>query len=388
MARKISKEFRLAAACCSWPPSSERNSLITRTAAGVDWHVFLKLAERHRIQGLVWHSLRSANTEIPEDVSSILAKAAAEIARQNLTNAAETMRLQVALGNAGAKPLFLKGISLSILAYRSLSLKMGWDIDVLVASDQLEAAVKVLKVAGYSRTIPGTQIDDAQLRTWHRHWKESVWRHAASGTYVELHTALVDNPLLLRGVDVSSPHQYVDASAGISIKTLAADELFAYLCVHGASSGWFRLKWLADISALLAGNDCDENERLYRRSQELGAGRAAGQALLLAASLFEVDISSSFQRELRSDATTRLLVRTALRKMDGRGATRELHESFLGTASIHAMQLGLLPGLKFKLAELARQMVDLMDRLAPHLPKISLPIYHWLLQKRPLRRFD
>ena len=35
------------------------------------------------------------------------------------------------------------------------------------------------------------------------------------------------------------------------IPTLPAPRLLLYLCVHGALDGWLRLKWLADIGALL-----------------------------------------------------------------------------------------------------------------------------------------
>ena len=40
--------------------------------------------------------------------------------------------------------------------------------------------------------------------------------------------------------------------------TLADEPLYAYLCVHGASSAWFRLKWIADLNALLAGRTAEE----------------------------------------------------------------------------------------------------------------------------------
>jgi len=73
---------------------------------------------------------------------------------------------------------------------------------------------------------------------------------------------------------------------GIRLPTLARDEQFAYLCVHGASSAWFRLKWISDLAGVLHGQSGEMIERLFERSQALGAERAAGQALLLADRLF------------------------------------------------------------------------------------------------------
>ena len=80
-------------------------------------------------------------------------------------------------------------------------------------------------------------------------------------------------------LDVHSPAQEVEIAPGIALPTLADEELFAYLAVHGASSAWFRLKWIADFAAILDARTGAEIERIYQKSQVLGAGRAAGQAL-------------------------------------------------------------------------------------------------------------
>ena len=76
---------------------------------------------------------------------------------------------------------------------------------------------------------------------------------------------------------VGSAKQFVKVSEGISLSTLATDELFAYLAVHGASSASFQLKWISDFAALLHRNTPPDIELLYYRSQVLGAARAAGR---------------------------------------------------------------------------------------------------------------
>ena len=54
------------------------------------------------------------------------------------------------------------------------------------------------------------------------------------------------------------------------LRTLGEEDLFAYLCMHGALHWWHRLKWLADINALLAPQESDV-ERL------IGAAKAGGR---------------------------------------------------------------------------------------------------------------
>ena len=54
------------------------------------------------------------------------------------------------------------------------------------------------------------------------------------------------------------------------LRTLGEEDLFAYLCMHGALHWWHRLKWLADINALLgAQNDV---ERLIDSAKAGGRG--------------------------------------------------------------------------------------------------------------------
>jgi len=380
----LPREFQLVAACCRWPPSPVRDEAVLAAAAGVDWTLVARIAERHRVEGLVWNALRLAGAEVPDEAGR-LRDAAGRIARDNLVLTAESLRLTALLDAAGVRNLFVKGISLGALVYGSVGPKMGWDIDLLVPLKSVETAAAALEAAGYRLSIPAGPRARERLALWHEHWKESVWT-TSEGLHVELHTRLADNPGLLTGVGPDSPRLEVEVSPGRTLPTLGRDELFAYLCVHGASSAWFRLKWIADVGALLGGCAPAEIERLYRRSQALGAGRAPAQALLLCERLFGTALPPALAAELRSGRMNRLLLAVALRKLAGRSVATELHDTRLGTATIHLMQLGLLPGLKFKVGELARQLVNPLDRIAVPLPRGLGFLYPLVAMSRRLTR--
>jgi hypothetical protein len=366
----LSREFLLVVACCRWPPSPARDCAVSEAAAGpVDWRLVGRIAARHRVEALVWNALRDSAAEVPEELADRLRGATARIAHQNLLLTAESLRLSARLGEAGIRHLFVKGVTLGALVYGSVGPKMGWDIDLLVPLDQVGEAAALLEAAGYRLDLPSGPRSRETLERFHRHWKESVWKAPDTSFTVELHTRLSDNERLLPNVGTGSPSREVEVAKGRFLSTLAADELFAYLAVHGASSAWFRLKWLADLAALLAPLAPAEIERLYRRSLELGAGRAPAQALLLCRRLFGTALPPALAAELEADRANRWLVAIALRKLAGRSVATELNDLRLGTASIHLMQLGLLPGLKFKLGELGRQLVDPSDRVAVPLPR-------------------
>jgi hypothetical protein len=350
-------EFSLLVRCCHWNFTTAEKGLPLEIPADVDWARFLRLARRHRVQALTWNALAQHAGQLPVSAAEGLSSDARLIAATNLGIAAQCRALRRCFELAGITILFVKGLTVGALAYRSPMLKMGWDIDLLIDPGDLEGAASVLSELGYSLRLP-TQAEE--LQAWHGWSKESVWQRDGS-FHVELHTRLSDNKRLIPAIDVHSARQEVEVPGNYSLPTLAEDELFAYLAVHGASSAWFRLKWISDFAALLGGRSGKDIERLYRRSQDLGAARAAGQALLLADRLFDIlDTAPALRKELERDTATRLLCSAALMLM-AKQVVEPTEKSF-GTLPIHWTQFLLRRGAAFKISEARRQFGLLMRR--------------------------
>ena len=351
-----SAEFQLVVDACRWSFTDGAADAMDVHVEGIDWPLLLKLTRRHRVQALVWHCLSAQQVPVPAATATALAGDSTGIAAANLRATGESARLRELFAVADLPLLFVKGLPLAGLAYPHPFLKMGWDIDLLVAPESIAEAASILRGAGYRQLVPGEKRDAA---AWHRRRKESAWRHP-EGFTVDLHSRLADHPRLIPGIDVWSPAQQVEVAPGVTLPTLQLDELFAYLCVHGAVAAWFRLKWLADLAALLHHSSPAEVERLYRRSQELGAGRAPAQALLLAGRLFGTAVAAELRDELERDSANRLLERLALAQLAGRSSIEEPTERPFGTVTMHFGQLLLLPGWRFALSDLRRQFRDLV----------------------------
>lgn len=317
----------------------------------VDWSRLFRLAKRHRVEALCWQSLAQFPERMPAAVAEQFTKRSAITVESNLRSTAECARLRTKFEQEEVRLLFLKGLTLGSLAYPRPFLKMSWDIDLLVEGNQLEQAFRLLRTIGYHPTVPN-DADDEALKRWHQNSKESVWFSDSGNFTLDLHNRVADNPAMLPGLGVNSPKRQVAIAVGIELPTFAKDELFAYLCAHGASSAWFRLKWLADLAALLQHELPDELERLYERSQQLGAGRAADQALLLAADVFEIMLPGDLLSHLRSSRTGRWLAHLAKRQL---ASETEPTARLLGTAAIHYSQPFLMSSWQFKWTEIARQ---------------------------------
>jgi hypothetical protein len=352
----MSAELKLLIMCC------ELNFRTSLTGAApefgdVDWDRFARLAAFHRVEGLAWNALGSSKDRLSARASQLLSTAAGAIAAKNLYSATECKRLLANFEGGNIPLLFLKGLALGALAYRTPFAKSAIDIDLLIDAEDVDRAANLLRAVGYRLVTP----HEIPLAAWHERSKESVWTKESQGIQLDLHTRTADNPRLIPSIDIHSPTQMVHVAAGIELPTLAADELIAYLAVHGASSAWFRLKWISDFAALLDGCTGREVERLYARSQQLGAGRAAGQAFLVADRLFgTLNRCSALKDQLLNDRAIRQLVRTALRLLIQRAV--EPTSSVWGTLPIHYTQLLLLPGFSYKTSELSGQARRLLWR--------------------------
>ena len=351
-------EFQLLVAACK---AALDDRSIDALRPEIDWDRLLRLADRHRVQALCWNALKPFADDIPEYVAASLQAQAREIVMANLRAAAECGRLQEAFDSTSIPLLFLKGLTVGALAYREPYLKMGVDIDLLVDPDRLAEAAHQLRAAGYALVIPA-DAGRRDIGRWHATHKESVWYRAEGGFQVDLHSRLADHPDMLSGLTASSPSQFIQVATGISLPTLTNDDLFAYLCVHGASSAWFRLKWITDFAGIMNHANEQEIERLYEQALETGAGRAAGQALLLADRLYSMRLGDTLRNRLAADPVVRWLVGLAERQLL---SPVEPTERPFGTVTIHLSQLGLMRGWRFKASEAARQIRDVIGAGAP-----------------------
>jgi hypothetical protein len=150
----------------------------------------------------------------------------------------------------------------------------------------------------------------------------------------------------------------VDVATGIVLPTLPRNELLAYLCVHGTFSGWHRLKWLADLNALLQKEDAEGLRRLLQRATALGVDRPTACGVLLCRTLFGLPLEPAFEARLQCSFAVRQLTKVALRALV-RGEAEEITDRRWGTAPIHASNLLLRRGIPYKIADI-RQKVGRM----------------------------
>jgi hypothetical protein len=346
----FSPEFRLVVACLRFPFQEEESATIRQAAAAItDWQRVYSIVKRHRVFGLLLRGLATAEVSLPPNIAAIMQGAASLQARQSMVLALETMRLGKVFSDAGVQAVFLKGAALTALAYGDASLRHAKDVDLWVPQTYVPAAFDLLQRAGYGPQNPHSASPEHQ-KVWLHHGKSMDWRGTGTGVYLELHWRLTDLPLLQDELPPVALRQ-VAIRPGTTVTTLGGDALLAYLCVHGASHGWARLKWLADVYTLLPHNDPGAVVAAYQRMKHIDAGRCVGQAMLLCHDLLLLDIGS-LQHELEKDCIVQLLRRSTLRLLSGEGETQEVDAQPFGSTSVYLSRFLLGSGVRAVISEL------------------------------------
>jgi hypothetical protein len=356
-----------------WPHSERRNDAIASAVAGsIDWDHFLRIVSRHRVAGLVHDGLAHMRQAVPATVAQVISEQASQLVQQNLALAAEAVRLQGLFTSKDLPVAFLKGSSLAMLAYGDLGIRHGKDIDVLVDPDSIGRAEEILASAGYQRSEPPVSFREAELRTWLRRRKELTYIHEKRGLVVELHSRLFDNPRMMPLTRATGPLQTVAITNELGLPTLPDDDLFAYLCAHGAFHCWFRLKWLADICAIIMRQPNIDVERLYGAAHARGVTKPAAQALLLGHRLLDLPLTDQFATALRKELAVRWLEAIALRFITDE---REPTESRFGTTWNNLSLFLLSHNWRYWMAELEHHFISPIDILMLPLPIPLSPLY-------------
>lgn len=317
-----------------------------------EWSQVAQLAARHRVEGLAWDGLVQSGYSVPPAFADIFKYKAERVAAKHLVSIAAAATLAERFESKGVDLIFLKGVVLAALAYPRPQVKDSCDIDLLVAPEDIGRAAEILNDMGYRNVLPASS---SSLVAWHGQRKESVWVDPASGIQLDLHSRLADNPTLIPAIGMATPRRLA-AIGGRQLATLSDEAQFAYLCVHGASSAWFRLKWLTDLHAFLLAHSCAHLDRWIDQSVEMGGGRTASAALGLLHHWFDLPISPE---AARMDGFTRLTLAISNSQLVH---PVEPTERTLGTLTIHIFQLLQRPTIGFAVREAIRQVAEKRSR--------------------------
>jgi hypothetical protein len=212
----------------------------------------LQIVDHHKVAPLFFRNMETfAAGYIPGEPAAALQASTLENADTGIRRSGQLGTLNRLFREQQIDFRIFKGIPLAMAAFQESALRDAGDIDLLVAEKDIFAAGEILRAEGYVRFEPQARLTPRRLRSYIAHQKDFSYMHPLGGVVIDLHWRFFRNPWLPANALLEQVGEdWLDLGSE-RIPTLPAHRLLLYLCVHGALDGWLRLKWLADIGALL-----------------------------------------------------------------------------------------------------------------------------------------
>ncbi len=223
-----------------------------------DLERLVKLAVAH---GLVaWLDEASRLAIVQDDSSqlmqlSVLLKDTSRVIEfQSIQQSKKAVKVSAMLKDAGIDHVVFKGLGAQQQFYTGfVTSRLSDDLDLLVAPKSLPAAVKVLLDRGYN-SCKGLDVK-LIAQFVERHSSLYRWRDLGISNNesllhtIDLHWRIADHFTYPADVDHLIESRSVESTEYGSFPCLNFSEHFVYVCVHGYSDYFFRLRHLVDVYA-------------------------------------------------------------------------------------------------------------------------------------------
>jgi len=247
--------------------NSHQVSTLRQLATEIDdWDFFVYTAANKFSVTFAFQSLAEhASDIVPEEVLSKLEKSARRSTLATMRVAAAFLNFhKKCVQKSGAKYAYLKGIALSCQFNRPYLDRFSRDVDVLVASENMQTLIDTALLEGYQLLTDAQSKDIAT----NRGDIEFIARHAPVVLLKSPESVLIEVHRKMGKMSVSfdaekALEEAVDVSfSGMPIKTLKKELHFVYVCYHHARHFWSHLHWLSDLDSMISHGEVERQSAL------------------------------------------------------------------------------------------------------------------------------
>ncbi len=296
-----SAEFKLLIAL-THPSVDQQPKLITDIIDGhsIDWDIFLKLVDWHRVTPQVSRNLSAHQDRLPEPILQQLHQATMMSQCKSLQQSAWLVKIVQLFNKNQIRFINLKGVALSQLLYADSGRRQSKDLDILIDQADLAIAEQLLtEILGFTRLHPAADATPAEINYSNLCSKDRIYQHARDKTEVEVHWRFVIEPPILA---VSFPELYKHSLPlqfhQQTIAVLDYNHLWLYQSLHGTHSGWYRLHWISDIAELLVSHQPDWDS-LLKMADVYHCKKCLIEAVTLAGQIYQLPIPETIHFQMQ-----------------------------------------------------------------------------------------
>lgn len=270
-------------------------------SSDLDWRNLVRLADDHGVLAHLAAALDTVSKEnIPAEIRSRLREARRVQAIHALRITGELLQIVSLLKNEGIEALSMKGPALSVRAYGDPGRRRFGDLDFLIRHEDALPVTRLMQKASYEPVVPTEAIEAGKVPG------QYLFLRPETRSVVEFHTnrtlRYFPRPLPIEDFCSRKTSVVID---GHAIPTLAAEDEFVVICIHGTKHFWERLLWIADVAAIAVKSDALDWSRLQAVANEVGALRMVNFSLLLAQRVFSLAMPAAAMKAFESDVGLR-----------------------------------------------------------------------------------
>lgn len=305
-----SPEFKLLIACLR-QQISQKELDTTLFTMPIDWEHFIYLAVYHRVYPLIYQYVSTCEyAALPREVISRLRQKCLENTAKTLQMVGDIVKVLRTLEENGIQAVVLKGFPLATQLYGNVGARPSRDVDIFVWPKDVDKARNIIETHGYNREYPSFKTIPKWPQKWMQRNHHFVYWHGKKNVCIELHWKMGRPGMEIPLDNIESSLMQVNI-AGQQIYTLKTEELFLFLILHGASHGWFRLKWLCDIGTMLQQVDFSW-ERLYTLTKHLDVEPILNQAIIFSRDVLGVTVPEYIAEVVTKDRKARKLANMSI----------------------------------------------------------------------------
>lgn len=287
------QEIQLILGCAQSVINSETADEVSRLLTQqLDWEYVLNIAGRNALLPLLsWNLLNKFRQSVPGEIQKRLSAFYQSHMQENLFLSFKLAEIVRLLEKNGIPVFSFKGPTLAIQAYGDPALRHFIDLDVLVQPRHFDLAIELLLNNGYKSEISSGPLKRKLLFFTRK--KDLSLFSSDNRVRVELHWKLSGSHFSMP-FELDQLWNRMDLLnlGGTELRVLAFNDLFVYLCLHGARHGWERLAWICDLHELIrrteAANGPINWNEVSRHANNHGCEKVVALGLFLVNDLFGV----------------------------------------------------------------------------------------------------
>jgi len=320
-------EFELLLACCAGSAADRNARIHAALRQPLAWQKLARSAEHHGLVPRLYEILLANSVLVPQPGLALVRRLYESNLRRTLWLTRDLGRVLAHLDARRIPALPFKGPVLAQRLYGDASARQYSDLDILIRADDFARAQAALLELDFQ---PGMRLSAREQRSYLETAYEFTFDSRDGHSLLELQWRILPR---FYSVDFDIPGFFTRAGtqslAGITVPSLASEDLLLTLCAHTWKHAWIQLSWFYDIAVLA---DCGKPDwsAVWREASALGLSRVVAVTFLVAQRLLGAPLPPG----LRPDSTAHQLAEQVLPRIRRSAAFGEhLFEYFKLTAS-------------------------------------------------------